>query len=178
MWLSVRLHNFLIGALHPLKFEFKTKFEVVYLWWIKHLVSISQKSQVCHRAREIPKESDQFRFLCVAWLANLKGPVGLILAWSSVMRVSIPLDLSTRSYIPLFRFLRSHHRSPLLAPSLGTFSSALCLSGTWCASICEVHRLSPARLRVSKFICSRLKKRRKPRVKLVTLKLCWVWNSR
>jgi hypothetical protein len=30
----------------------------------------------------------------------------------------------------------------------------------------------------SKFICSRLKKRRKPRVKLVTLKLCWVWKSR
>jgi hypothetical protein len=29
-----------------------------------------------------------------------------------------------------------------------------------------------------KFICSRIKKRRKPRVKIVTLQLCWVWKSR
>ncbi len=28
------------------------------------------------------------------------------------------------------------------------------------------------------FSCSRIKKRRKPRVKIVTLKLCWVWKSR
>jgi hypothetical protein len=38
------------------------------------------------------KESDQFRFLRVVCLANLKGSVDLILAKASPMRVTIPLD--------------------------------------------------------------------------------------
>ena len=55
--------------------------------------------------RELIEESDQFRFLRAAYLTvildNLKVSVGLILVKASVMRVSIPLDLSTRTFIPL-----------------------------------------------------------------------------
>ena len=58
-------------------------------------------------ANELPEESDQFRFLRTTYLANLKGSVGLILAKASAMRISIPLDLSSRSFIPLPRFFRS-----------------------------------------------------------------------
>jgi hypothetical protein len=53
---------------------------------------------------ELPEESEQFRFLRASRLANLKGSVGLILAKASVMWVTIPIDLSTRSFIPLPRF--------------------------------------------------------------------------
>jgi hypothetical protein len=42
----------------------------------------------------------------------------LILAKTSVMRISIPLDLSSRSFIPLPCFIRSRRVTPLLAPSL------------------------------------------------------------
>jgi hypothetical protein len=62
---------------------------------------------------ELPEESDQFRFLRVTCLDNLKGSVGLILATTSVMRISIPLDLSSRSLIPLPRFIRSSLRDVL-----------------------------------------------------------------
>ncbi len=55
-------------------------------------------------ANEIPEESEQ--------------SVGLILAKASVMRISIPLDLSSRSFIPLPRFMRSRRPAALLAPSL------------------------------------------------------------
>jgi len=45
---------------------------------------------------ELPEESDQFRFLRSLSLANLRGPVGLILAKDSV----IPVDLhSSRPFI-------------------------------------------------------------------------------
>jgi hypothetical protein len=67
---------------------------------------------------ELPEESGQFRFLRTACLANLKGSVGLILAKTSDMRISIPLDLSSRSFIPLPCFIRSRCQTPLLAPSL------------------------------------------------------------
>jgi hypothetical protein len=72
-------------------------------------------------ANELPEESDQFRFLRAACLANLKGSVGLILAKESVMRISIPLDLSSRSFTPLPRFIRSRRPTPILAPSLVLF---------------------------------------------------------
>ena len=42
-------------------------------------------------AGELPEESEQFRFLQAARLANLKGSVGLILAKVSDMRVTIPI---------------------------------------------------------------------------------------
>ncbi len=69
-------------------------------------------------ANEIPEESEQFRFLRTACFANIKGSVGLILAKASTMRISIPLDLSSRPFMPLPRFMRSRRVTPLLAPSL------------------------------------------------------------
>jgi len=44
---------------------------------------------------------NQFRFLRADCLPNLKGSEGLILAKASDMRISIPLDLSSRPFIPL-----------------------------------------------------------------------------
>jgi hypothetical protein len=70
---------------------------------------------------ELPEESDQFRFLRSSCFANFKGAVGLIMAKASAMRISIPLDLSSRSFIPLPRFIRSSRPTPLLAPSLVLF---------------------------------------------------------
>jgi hypothetical protein len=68
---------------------------------------------------ELPEESEQFRFFRVSRLSNLnKGSVGLILAKSSVIRVTIPIDLSTSPFIPLPRFLNSRRVSPLLSQSL------------------------------------------------------------
>jgi hypothetical protein len=68
---------------------------------------------------EIPEESDQFRFLREVSCANIKGSVGLILTKTSDLRISTPLDLSSRSFIPLPRFIRSRHPPrPLLVPSL------------------------------------------------------------
>ena len=69
-------------------------------------------------ANELQEESEQFRFLRAASYANIKGSVGLILAKASAMRISIPLDLSSRPFIPLPRFMRSRRVAPLLAPSL------------------------------------------------------------
>ncbi len=67
---------------------------------------------------EIPEESGQFRFLRAAHYANIKGSVGLILAKTSAMRISIPLDLSSRPFIPLPRFICRRRPLPLLASSL------------------------------------------------------------
>ena len=64
--------------------------------------------------RELPEESEQFRFLRASRLANLIGSVGLILAKTSAMRVTIPIDLSSRSFIPLPRFFNSRRVPPLL----------------------------------------------------------------
>ena len=77
-----------------------------------------EKNQDQALAHDIPQESEQFRFMRAACYANIKGSVGLILAKASVMRISIPLDLSSRSFIPLPRFMCSRRAAPLLAPSL------------------------------------------------------------
>ncbi len=69
-------------------------------------------------AGELPEESEQFRFLRVSRLTNLKGSVGLILVKVSAMRVTIPIDLSTWPFIPLPRFLNSRRVPPLLNQSL------------------------------------------------------------
>jgi len=69
-------------------------------------------------ANELPEKSDQFRFLRTACLDNIKGSVGLMLAKASAMRISIPLDLSSRPFIPPPRFIRTRRSAPLLAPSL------------------------------------------------------------
>jgi hypothetical protein len=67
---------------------------------------------------ELPEESEQFRFLRDSRLTNLKDSGGLILVKASTMRVTIPIDLSTRSFIPLLRFLISRRVPPLLNQSL------------------------------------------------------------
>jgi hypothetical protein len=67
---------------------------------------------------EIPEESGQFHFLRAARYTNNKGSVGLILAKASAMRISIPLDLSSRPFIPLPRFISRRHPLPLLVSSL------------------------------------------------------------
>jgi hypothetical protein len=69
-------------------------------------------------ANELPEGSDQCRFLRAACLTNLKESVGLILSKTSVMRISIPFDFSSRSFMPLPCFIRSRRPIPLLAPSL------------------------------------------------------------
>jgi hypothetical protein len=72
-------------------------------------------------ANDIPEESGHFRFLRAACLANFKGSVGLILVKASAMRISIPLDLSSRLFIPPPRFIRSRRPTTLLTPSLVFF---------------------------------------------------------
>ncbi len=67
---------------------------------------------------EIPEESDQFRFLRADYYAIIKGSVGLILVKTLAMRISIPLDLSSRPLIPLPRFFCRRRPLPLLTPSL------------------------------------------------------------
>ncbi len=70
-------------------------------------------------SNEIPEESGQFRFLRVVYYANnIKGSVGLILVKASAMRISIPLDLSSRPFIPLSCFICRRRPIPLLVPSL------------------------------------------------------------
>ncbi len=85
--------------------------------------------EVSTLANKLPEESDQFRFLRASCVANLKGAVGLIMAKASTLWISIPLDLSSRSFIPLPRFIRSRRPTPLLTPSLVLFPP--CLSGTF-----------------------------------------------
>ncbi len=46
-------------------------------------------------------------FLRLLFLVNIKGSVGLILVKASVMRISIPIDLSSRPFIPPPRFILS-----------------------------------------------------------------------
>ena len=70
---------------------------------------------------EVSEESDQFRFLIASCFANLKGDVGLIMVKTSNMRISIPLDLSSRPFIPFPRFIRSRRPTPFLVPSLVLF---------------------------------------------------------
>ncbi len=70
---------------------------------------------------ELPEESDQFRFLRASCFANLKGAVGMMMEKSSGIRISISLDLSSRSFIPIPRFIRSRRPTPHLYPSLVLF---------------------------------------------------------
>ena len=82
------------------------------------LVFLHAHREASGLANDIPEESGHFRFLHASCLANIKGSVGLILAKASDMRISIPLDLSSRSFIPLPHSIRSRRPTTLLAPSL------------------------------------------------------------
>jgi hypothetical protein len=51
---------------------------------------------------ESSEESAQFHFIRASCLGNLKGSIGLMLPKVSDMRVTIPLDLSTRYLFIMF----------------------------------------------------------------------------
>jgi hypothetical protein len=71
-------------------------------------------------------ESDQFLFLCSTYLSTLRS-LWFDLGQRFGMRVTIPLDLSTWSFIPLL----SHSSCPPSSYSFPSLiSSMLCLSGT------------------------------------------------
>ena len=82
------------------------------------LLFLHTHREVSVLTNDIPEESGHFRFLRAACLPNIKGSVGLILAKASAMRISIPLDLSSRPFIPRPLFIRSWRPIPLLVPSL------------------------------------------------------------
>ena len=82
------------------------------------LLFLYDHREVSSLTNELPEESDQFRFLRAVCFTNLKGSVGLIMTKASVMWISVPLDLSSRPFIPLPRFIRSCRPTPLLVPSL------------------------------------------------------------
>ena len=81
------------------------------------LLFLHAHREVSALANDIPEESGHLRFLHTTCLANIKGSVGLILAKASAMRISIPLDLSSRPFIPPPCFLRSRRSTTLLTPS-------------------------------------------------------------
>jgi hypothetical protein len=76
-------------------------------------------------AGELPEESDKFRFLRAACLAKLKGSVGLIFTKASAMRATIPIDVSTRPFIPLPRFFHSRRTPPPLFVQILKYSYLL-----------------------------------------------------
>ncbi len=82
------------------------------------LLFLHSHREVSALTNELPEESEKFRFLRAACFANIKGSVGLILVKTSAIRISIPLDLSSRPFTPLPCFMRSRRVTPLLAPSL------------------------------------------------------------
>ncbi len=65
------------------------------------LLFLYTKREASTLVNEIPEESDQFRFFRVVCYTNIKGSLGLILAKTSDMRISIPIDLSSRPFVPL-----------------------------------------------------------------------------
>ena len=82
-------------------------------------------------ADELPEESDQFRFLRAVCFTNFKGAAGLIMSKSSAMWISIPLDLSSRSFTgtdsSFHPFVSSYTASNSFPR---TFSSVFYLTGT------------------------------------------------
>jgi hypothetical protein len=67
---------------------------------------------------ELPEESAQFRFIRVSCLVNLKCSIESMKVKPSTVRVDIPLDLSTRSFIPFPRFIHTRTTTSLLTPSI------------------------------------------------------------
>ena len=58
------------------------------------LLFLHVKREASALAGALPMESAQLRFIQTACLDNLKGSIGLMLDKASVMRVTIPLDLT------------------------------------------------------------------------------------
>ena len=72
-----------------------------------HLMFLHANREASALSGELLEESAQFRFIRSSCLSNLKGSIGSMLPKTLVMRVTIPLDLSTRSFIPLPRFIHT-----------------------------------------------------------------------
>ncbi len=79
------------------------------------LLFLHDQREASSLSNDLPEKSDQFQFLHSVCLSNLKGSVGLILTKVSVMRIFLPVDLSSP------RFIRSRCPTPLLTPSLVLF---------------------------------------------------------
>ncbi len=88
------------------------------------------------------EESDQFRFRRDTYFTHLNGSVDLILSTASTMRVSIPLDLSPWSCIPLPHFNRSRHEStsPPSCPVLSYIPSTILSKWLMVTSWCQIQR--------------------------------------
>jgi hypothetical protein len=111
--------------------HYVTKYQGECLGSFLYASSLTDAAQKCQRSLRDKKalfmnssnrafpgdEPEQFRFLRAARLANVKGSVGLISAKASAMSVTIPIDLSTRPFIPLPRFFNSRRVPPLLNQS-------------------------------------------------------------
>ena len=69
---------------------------------------------------ELPEESEQFRFLLVGHLTNIKVSTGLNLAKASIMRVLFP-SICLHVLTFLYLVFNSRHTPPLLNPSLVLF---------------------------------------------------------
>ncbi len=96
------------------------------------LLFLNDNRETSPWAGELSEESDQFRFIRPDCFPNLKGSIGLMLA--KVSRVIIPLDLSTWTFIPLPRFIRTRNTTwtSLLTPSLVLFTQS---SVKWCGHL-------------------------------------------
>ena len=60
----------------------------------------SSVSEASALDNELPEHSDQFRFIHAACFVNLQSSIGLTLAKSSALHVSIPIDFSSRPFFP------------------------------------------------------------------------------
>ncbi len=83
------------------------------VWWIYPFVIFAHPPWSIGFGYWFARGIGQFRFLHVSCFANLKGAVGLIMTKASAIRISIPLDLSSRPFIPLPCFIRSRRPTPL-----------------------------------------------------------------
>ena len=127
---------------HSERLSLQTLDSVPLKWspWSLLLLSLSQKKNIYggnhyrQKYDELPEPDVfmtvtastsgriKFRFIRAACLVNLKGCIGLMLAKTSVMRVTIPLDLSRYSVIHSVTTFYSHSYYNV---SLNTFYSVV-----------------------------------------------------
>ena len=122
-WLGKRLFiitNYTLIDLTPspscqLQLTHQSVFMMTFFVFYSSMFTVKHPSAL---PNDIPEESGHFPFLRAACLPNIKGEVGLILEKPSGVRISIPLDLSSRPFIPPPRFILSRRPTTLLSPSL------------------------------------------------------------
>ena len=84
----------------------------IYILFSSRFTSYHKTKKKQILAGELPEESEHFCFFRVERLVNIKGSEGLILSKASSMRVAIPIDLSSRSFIPLPCVFNSRRAPP------------------------------------------------------------------